>query len=166
MAIQVRRENDQPKTTQAIAPHREMRWDPFRMLRELASWDPFHEMQAFTPELAGGMLVNFEVKETNDGYVFKADVPGMKENDINVLLTGNRLTISGKREAEREEKGDTYYCYERTYGDFRRSFTLPEGVDPNTIHADLKDGVLTVGIHKTPELQSKKIPVQTPAKKS
>src|SRR5262245_43358340 len=81
----------------------------------------------------------------------KADVPGVKESDLDVTLTGNRLTISGKREAERKEQTETYYAYERSYGDFTRAFTLPDGIDTNSVVADLKDGVLTVSVRKTPE---------------
>jgi HSP20 family protein len=67
---------------------------------------------------------DFEVKETKEGFVFKADVPGIKEKDLEITMTGNRLTISGKREAEMEERSDTYYACERSYGSFTRAFTL------------------------------------------
>ena len=94
------------------------------------------------------------------------DVPGIKQADLDVSLTGNRLTITGKREAEKEDKGDTYYTYERSYGSFTRSFTLPEGVNASAIRADLHDGVLSVVLPKTPEAQPKKIPVSTEQKKA
>ena len=90
----------------------------------------------------------------------------MKESDLEVTVTGNRLTVSGKREAEKQEHTDTYYSYERSYGDFTRAFTLPDGVDMNGVHAELKDGVLTLSVKKTPEAQPKKIAVQSAAKKS
>jgi HSP20 family protein len=90
----------------------------------------------------------------------------VKETDLDVTLTGQRLTIAGKRSSEHEEKTDTYYTYERSYGDFSRSFTLPDGIDAKSMTADLKEGVLTVGVRKTPEAESRKIPVQTPAKRS
>jgi HSP20 family protein len=109
---------------------------------------------------------SFEIKETKEAYVFKADVPGIKESDLDVTLTGNRLTVSGKREAEKQEHTDTYYVYERSYGDFARSFTLPEGVDASSVNAELNQGVLTLSIKKTPEAQPKKIAVQSAAKKS
>lgn len=102
---------------------------------------------------------SFEVKETEKAYVFKADVPGVKEGDLEVTVTGNRLTVSGKRESEKEEKTDTYYTCERSYGSFSRSFTLPEGTDVGAVTADLKDGVLTVALPKRPEVQPKKIPI-------
>lgn len=157
--------NDAPKTT-AIAPAREARFEPFRALRDLMAWDPFREMQMLVPANAGAFYPSFDVKETKEGYVFKADVPGVKESDVEVTLTGQRLTISGKRQSEHEEKSDTYYTYERSYGDFSRSFTLPDGIDAKTMTADLKDGVLTVAVGKTAEASTRKIPVQSSAKKS
>jgi HSP20 family protein len=103
----------------------------------------------------------FEIKETKDAYLFKADVPGIKEHDLEVTVTGNRLTVSGKREAEKEDQGDTFYTYERSYGQFTRAFTLPEGADMERLNADLKDGVLTLTLPKKPEVQAKKIAVKT-----
>ena len=159
--ITIRKDN----TTNQPAPV--SAWEqPFRMMRDLMGWDPFREMAPFMPQLPAGFAPSFEIKETKEGFVFKADVPGIKENDLNVTMTGNRLTISGKREAEKQEQTDTYYTYERSYGDFTRAFTLPEGIDTDSVHADLKDGVLTVSIKKTPEAQPKKIAVQGAAKKS
>src|SRR5262249_28171530 len=99
----------------------------------------------------------FEVKETKDAYLFKADLPGIVDKDVDISLTGNRLTVSGKREAEKREESDTYYAYERSYGTFSRAFTLPEGADVEHADADLSHGVLTVSIPKRPEHQPRKI---------
>lgn len=82
---------------------------------------------------------------------------GVKESDVDITRTGNCLTVSGKRESEREDAGDTYYAYERAYGSFTRSFTMPEGIDADHIHAELKDGVLMVAVPKKPDAQPKKI---------
>jgi HSP20 family protein len=111
----------------------------------------------------GAFAPAFEVKETDNAYVFKADLPGVNEKDLEVTLTGDRLTISGKRETEEQKKGETYYVYERNYGAFTRTFTLPDGVDAMHIAADAKDGVLTVMLPKAPEAQPKKIAVATGA---
>ncbi len=140
-------------------------WDPFRAMRELMNWEPFREMAPSIPQLTN-FAPSFDVKETPEGYVFKCDVPGVKESDLSVTLTGNRLSINGKRESERKESGDTYYTYERSYGDFSRVFTLPDGVDPNSVMADLKDGVLTVSIRKSEQAQAKRIAIKTAAQKS
>ncbi len=138
--------------------------DPARFFSRMMGWDPFREMAPFfTEEQRFTFDPAFEVKETKDGYTFKADVPGVNLADIDVALKGNRLTISGKREAEKEDKGDTYYTFERSYGSFARSFTLPEGINENGIVADLRDGVLSVLVPKTPEAMPKKIPVATAA---
>jgi HSP20 family protein len=99
----------------------------------------------------------FEVKETKDGYIFKADVPGVLERDLEITLQANRLTITGKRESEETKKDDTFYAYERTFGSFTRTFTLPEGADAEHVKAELKEGVLTLQIPKTEEAQPKKI---------
>ena len=144
----------------------EPRWEPFRMMRDLIGWDPFHEMTPFIPQMPAGFIPSFDIKETKDAYLFKADIPGVKESDLEVTISGNRITVSGKREAEKEEQTDTYYSCERSYGDFTRSFTLPEGVDMKSVHADLDQGVLTLSIKKTPEAQPKKIVVQSATKKS
>lgn len=137
--------------------------DPFRVIRDMFRWDPFQEMMPTWPsaDWRGTFAPAFEVKETKDSFLFKADVPGIKEQDIEVTVTGNRLTVSGKREEEKEERGDTYYTSERTYGSFSRSFTLPEGADVEHAQADLKAGVLTLAVPKKPEVQPKKIALKS-----
>jgi HSP20 family protein len=141
-------------------------WDPMRWARDLLRWDPFREMMPSFPTAELAFAPAFEVKETKDGFVFKADVPGVKEQDLDITHTGNRLTITGKREAEHEEKSDTYYASERSYGSFTRAFTLPDGVDGDHVRAELNAGVLTIVVPKLPEAQPKKISVGTPVKKS
>jgi HSP20 family protein len=138
-------------------------WEPSRWIARMMGFDPFSEMVPFVGEERFAFEPAFEVKETKEGYLFKADVPAVKQSDIDVSLTGNRLTISGKREAEKEDKGEKYYTYERSYGSFTRSFTLPEGVDETKTHAELRDGVLSVLVPKKPESLPKKIPVDTAA---
>jgi len=136
-------------------------WDPFRAMREMLRWDPFREMapiSAYSPSV--------DVTETKDAYVFKADVPGVKQEDLEITLTGNRLQITGKRDVETEEKKETYYTYERQFGTFTRMFTLPEGIDTTHAKSELKDGVLTLVIPKIAEAQAKKIPIATAASKS
>ena len=134
----------------------ERRWDPFEMMREMMTWDPFRELGTpFTRSEA--FVPTFEVKETKEGYLFKADLPGVKEKELELSLTGNRLTVSGRREEEKKEEGERFYAYERSYGSFTRTFTLPEGVDPESASAELKEGVLTIHLAKRPELKAKRI---------
>ncbi|HET6440120.1 MAG TPA: Hsp20/alpha crystallin family protein [Anaeromyxobacter sp.] len=132
--------------------------DPFEMMRDLMRWDPFAELGTGRSELA--FAPSFEVKETKDAYLFKADLPGIKEDDLDISLTANRLTVSGKREEEKREEEDRFYAYERSYGSFSRSFTLPEGVDVEHAEAGLSSGVLTVNVPKKPEVKPKKIEVK------
>jgi len=139
--------------------------DPFRLMRQLMNWEPFTGMFPSVSSESMGFTPRFEVKETKDAYVFKADLPGVKEENLDITLTGNRLAVSGHREAEQRVDGDTYYTYERSYGSFSRSFTLPEGVDADNVSADLKSGVLTVSIPKRPEHQPKKISLKSVGEK-
>ncbi len=133
-------------------------WDPVRLMRDMLRWDPFREVEAvLSPVDAAGFAPTFDVTETKDAYLFRADLPGVKEQDLEISLTGTRLAISGKREQERRDQGDTFYASERSYGSFTRSFTLPEGVDGENVAADLKAGVLTLTVPKKPEVQPKKI---------
>jgi HSP20 family protein len=137
-------------------------WNPFRMMRDLLRWDPFGEMAPLaTSEGPLSFAPAFEVKETKDGFSFKADLPGIQEQDLEVSAAGNRLTVRGKRDAEKEEKTDTFYVYERSYGSFSRSFTLPEGADAEHIKAELQNGVLTIAVPKTTAAMPKKIAVQS-----
>ena len=74
-------------------------WDPFEMMRDLSTWDPFQRMLA--PWSGRDRFVpSFEVRETPDSYLFKADLPGVKEEDLDISVTGNRLTITGKRQED------------------------------------------------------------------
>ena len=156
--IAVHRENGTKKPA-AVTPVRE--WNPFRMLHDVLRRDPFSEMvPTWLGEETAGFTPAFEVKETAAGFVFKADLPGVKEADLDVKLVQNRLSVTGKREEEKTEKTDTYYTYERSYGTFTRSFTLPEGIDAEKIKAELKEGVLTIEIPKKPEVMPKKISVK------
>jgi HSP20 family protein len=129
---------------------------------ELFRSDPFGEMrlgggfeQGFTPDV--------EVKEAKDCYVFKADLPGVKEEDVEISVLGNRITISGKREEEEKHEDERYFACERRYGSFMRSFTLPEGVNTDDVKAEFDNGVLLVKVAKRPEQQPRRIPVQASA---
>jgi len=137
------------------------RWDPFNVVRDFMRWDPFREIAPLAPmERMAEFDAAFEIKETKEGYLFKADVPGIKENDLTINLTGNRLTVSGKREEEKRQEHETYFSYERSYGSFTRSFTLPDGVDGDQVNANLKDGVLSILVPKKPEAKPKKVEIK------
>ncbi|MDY7230009.1 Hsp20/alpha crystallin family protein [Hyalangium rubrum] len=145
-------------------PQRSREWDPFQQMQEMMNWDPIELMNHpwFTGRQgAATFLPAFEVKETKDAFIFKADLPGVDEKDIEVTLTGDRIVVSGKRESEKREESDRFYAYERSFGSFSRAFTLPEGVDGDNVQADLKSGVLTLTLPKRPEVQPKRIKVGT-----
>ena len=96
-----------------------------------------------------------DIYEEGKELVMKADMPGMKREDLEIGITGNVLTISGERKFEtKEEKGDFYRC-ERTYGTFKRSFELPHDVDTENIRAHLENGVLEIRLSKTSESAEK-----------
>jgi HSP20 family protein len=166
--INVRRDDEtsrQPLAPQARS-HPRPEWEPARVMRALLSWDPFREMG---PSVFGNepqLMAAFDVKDTPDAFVFQADVPGLQEKDIEVQLDGNRLTIRGKRETEQRQPGHTYYAYERSFGSFARSFTLPASADGEKCTASLHDGVLTVMVPKKAKEQPKTIAVKSQSMKS
>jgi HSP20 family protein len=153
MATLIRRNQNE------VAPSSGSAWDPFRVMRDVLRWDPFRELEAAAGGDYGLFAPSFDVKENKEGYVFRADLPGVREEDLEISLTGNRLTISGKREQEKREQGETYYASERSYGSFSRAFTLPNGTDGDNVKAELKNGVLQVTVPKKPEVQPKKITI-------
>ncbi|MGE0867373.1 MAG: Hsp20/alpha crystallin family protein [Kofleriaceae bacterium] len=127
--------------------------DPFQMARELLAWDPFSSStrpsSAFSPA--------FEVKETTEAFVVKADLPGVAESDLDIAIHNNVLTISGSRQAEERKEDEGYALYERQFGSFSRSFTLPDVADGERIEAKLDNGVLTLTIGKRAEAKPRKI---------
>jgi HSP20 family protein len=132
--------------------------DPFRMVDELLRWDPFRSGEMYG---AGGMefMPSFEVKESKEEYVIRGDLPGVKDADLDISVTGNVIQISGRREQESRQEGDRYHTVERSYGQFTRAFSLPDGADTDHVSAELKDGVLAVRIPKKPEVQSRRISI-------
>ncbi len=129
--------------------------DPYSLARELLNWDPF-----FTARPASAFAPAFEVKETNDSFVLRADVPGVEEKDLDIAVHANVLTVSGSRQAEERKEGESYALYERQYGSFSRSFALPDMADGERIDASLVNGVLTLTIAKKAEAQPRKIAIK------
>jgi HSP20 family protein len=134
-------------------------WDPFRTMQELLRWDPFGERDLLRAGGPGifGFVPAFDVKETEDSYVLRGDMPGLREEDVEIALTGNTLAIRGRREEEKRDERDRYHAVERMSGEFSRSFVLPEGTDPDGVSADLKNGVLTITVPKRPDVQPRRI---------
>ena len=94
---------------------------------------------------------------TKDGnIVVRAELPGVKQEDVDITYQDGVLTISGVRKAEEEKEGSGYYVRERRYGSFRRSLTLPEGTDESKIHARYENGVLEVTVEGAAAVQEPK----------
>lgn len=90
-----------------------------------------------------------DIIEDDKEYLVKADLPEIKKEDVHVSLEDGVLSISGERKHEKEEKGRRFHRLECDYGNFVRSFTLPESADSNKVNAEFKDGVLRVHVAKT-----------------
>ncbi len=156
------------------------RW---RSGRGLIHWRPFRELEdveqrfgnilgrSFLPAMLRriptvemGWTPAIEMFEKEDGFVVKAELPGMTEEDIDISIVGETLTIKGERKAETEVKEEDYYCCERSYGTFSRSIVLLSNVDAKKIEASYEDGVLEVNLPKAAEVQPKKISVSAKKK--
>ena len=141
--------------------------DPFRAMEEFWSRDGSGSARkhgAFVPSF----VPSVDVKENAEGYTVKADLPGLKQEDVKITLTGNVLRIEGHRQEETSEEQDRnkdrYHVTERSYGAFARTFALPEGTNPDSVSALMKDGVLTVNIPKRPEEKPRTIAISTAGK--
>ncbi len=121
--------------------------------------DPFGDLgPAVERPQAVRLSPEFDVKETKHAFVFVADMPGVADDDLEITMVGNRLTVSGKRGEEAAAVGDVYYARERASGSFTRTFTLPEGVEGSSlVRAALERGVLTLSLPKKSELCSRRI---------
>ena len=139
-------------------------------------WSPFTGMDRLFHTYFGNMLSSgaaeslgyprVDLQEHDQAFVLVADLPGMKQDDINITVEDHVLTLQGKREEEHKaqngQNGSAHYT-ERSYGTFCRRFTLGAAVDADKITATYKDGVLAVQIPKTAAAQPKRITVQSAA---
>jgi HSP20 family protein len=134
--------------------------DPLRVMRQMMRWDPF---ETLAPQIFGERQTMFspafDVAETDDAYLFMADVPGLRDQDIDISVTGSRISINGRREQDQRQEGQNFFHAERSYGQFTRTFTLPDGCRMDDVQANLDNGVLTVTVPKTPEVQARKVQV-------
>jgi len=120
----------------------------------------FRPMRAFPEMESGGLIPSVDVKEENDVYVVKADLPGVKKEDIDVSLQEGVLTINAESKEEKEEKEKGRVIrQERRYGKFVRSMRLGTGIDEAKVQASYKDGVLELKLPKSEEVKPKKISV-------
>jgi HSP20 family protein len=132
--------------------------EPFRLMRDLLRWDPYRDIYS-ADQIVSSFMPSFDVEETEDSYVFTGDLPGIRKDDLDIQLAGNRLTITGKRESGGTKDGTKTYAQERVYGTFSRTWTMPEEVESKRVVAELRDGVLHLMVPKSPESRPQKIRV-------
>ncbi|XP_034220148.1 18.5 kDa class I heat shock protein-like [Prunus dulcis] len=132
-------------------------FDPF----SLDLWDPFKDFQfpsssslstfpEFSRENSAFLNTRIDWKETPEAHVFKADIPGLKKEEVKVEVEDDRvLQISGERNVEKEDNNDKWHRVERSSGKFLRRFQLPENAKVNEIKAAMENGVLSVTVPKT-----------------
>ncbi|MDH3272190.1 MAG: Hsp20/alpha crystallin family protein [Gemmatimonadota bacterium] len=116
---------------------------------------------SFLSTREGRWMPPVSVSETKDELVLNAELPGMSEKDISIDLENNVLTISGEKNEVREEGDEErrYHVYERSFGAFNRSFTLPRTVNPSDIRATFENGILNVRMPKVAEAKGRKIEI-------
>jgi HSP20 family protein len=101
-----------------------------------------------------------DVVENKENFVVRAELPGIKKEDVKLTLENNVLTLSGEKRYEEKRDEDNFHLRESRYGKFERSFRLTDNIDRSNIAADYKDGVLTISLPKTKEAQPKEISIQ------
>ena len=143
-----------------------MRWTP---MGHLPSFQ--HEMNRMVNEFFGGgngeaagtgmgsWTPAVDIHETEDGFVIKAELPGVSKDDVSIDVHQNTLTLRGQRKHEAEVKQDKYHRVERAYGSFQRSFVLPTVVDQDKVQATYKDGVLELHLPKSEAAKPKRIAI-------
>ncbi len=100
-----------------------------------------------------------DIHETDDGFVIKAELPGVSKGNVSVDVHQNTLTLRGQRKHEAEVKNERYHRVERSYGTFQRSFVLPAVVDQDKVQATFKDGVLELWLPKSEAAKPKRIAI-------
>ena len=148
-----------------------IRWEPVREINTIQSemnrlFNTFFETSGGQGTSAGTSLrwlPAMDLVESENDLVLRADLPGLTEDDVNIELEDNVLTISGQCKAEHEERKEGYYRLERASGSFSRSLTLPEGIDPDKVQANFERGVLEVRIPKPEQRKPRKVTISAGA---
>jgi HSP20 family protein len=122
-----------------------------------SSW-PFQAEESGA--LTSAWLPACDVFENKDAVKIVAEVPGVSPEDVKLSLESNLLTIRGEKKQQAEEKNERVHRYERSYGTFERTFSLPTTVDPEKIVANYANGILTVTIPKVERARPREIPVK------
>ncbi len=119
-------------------------------------WDPFEERSLLANERQSRNFPKVNISETEDNIKITANIPGIDPENVKVEVEEDSIAISGFIEEEKEDKEESYYRFEREYGEFYRDFLLPAKVDPEKVEAHSKDGVITINLPKTVDKTSKK----------
>ena len=145
-----------------------IRWDPFKEMEDVQS--RFTRLFGLTPartENGDRELMTItewapsvDIIEDEKEWLVKADLPEVKKEEVKVTVENGVLTITGERKFEKEEKDKKYHRIERSYGNFLRSFTLPDGADGSKVNAEFKDGVLKVHLPKGEKAKPKAVEVK------
>jgi HSP20 family protein len=148
-----------------------IRWEPVAELNTIQNemnrlFNTFFDPPATT---SGGAtsrrwMPAMDLIESGDHYVLRADLPGLSDDDVNIQLQDNVLTISGERNTEHEEDEEGYYRLERAFGSFARSLTLPDGVDPDGVQAHFERGVLEITIPKPEQKKPRQVQITLDAR--
>lgn len=141
------------------------RYTPTRTLRDLQRevddiFDQFFGRTRGDGSSSAVWAPQTDLSETDDAFHIRLDVPGLEKEDISINLQNNTLTVSGSRSSERTEEDEEYVRVERAFGNFHRTFTLPDAVDAENIEAAYDNGVLTIDVPKTEESTRRQIEIQ------
>lgn len=145
-------------------------WNPLREMEQATQnrFNPFF-LAGFPNRMGSGEIHSLavadwspevDISEDDQGYLLKADLPEMKKDDVRVTVEDGILSVSGERKIEKEDQKKKFHRIERSFGTFRRSFTLPEDADSTKVTADLRDGVLRVHLPTARVAKSKATPVK------
>jgi HSP20 family protein len=142
-----------------LAPLAELRQEMDRLFDNFTR-DPWGSLTSgFEP--AARWFPALDVAETDQEVTIHAEVPGVDPNDLDISVTGRRLTLSGEKKETSERKEKDYFHTETRYGNFTRSIELPSDVDTENVNAEHSNGVLTITLKKTAAATKKKIQVKT-----
>jgi len=148
------------------------RFEPFREFTTLQDWLNRLFRDTYAPEgredalTTVGFAPPVDVYEDEHNVTLKIEIPGIDEKDIDVHIENNTLSVHGERKFEKEEKEENYRRVERQYGSFTRTFTLPNTVDANQVHANYDKGVLKISLAKKAEAKPKQIKVNVGGEKT
>ena len=134
--------------------HKDDNDNPFMALRSQVE-NLFEDFDKGFWSRNGEFVVRSNVSETESEICITAELPGLTDKDVDVEVVGNRIAIKGQKKSEKEEEGRQFHRMERSSGSFQRVMTMPFEIDPDTVSASVKDGVMTVTIPKPAEVVSK-----------